>query len=281
MRLAYNEATCKIRSSLETDLDLCRKFRIRDIELRFDMLKQYLENHTETELVELFHGSCVTPITLNAIFDINFCSEKQWDYILEQLRFACHIGRLLDVHCVIVLPTVLKHPEVYTWQEIKENTISSLKNLAEFGSEDDMKIAFEPIGEAGRCVRSIREAWEIVSQIPDSKIGLALDAYNLYLYKGLKDVRDISLIDPERIFIVHINDAADIPIERLGTFDRRIPGDGVIDVESFVREINTAGYQGAYSIEILNQEYWTRDPWKLFKEAYKKTWKILSRIEKE
>ena len=282
MRLAYNEATCKLRSSLEQDLDMCESHGIREIELRFDMLDRYLETHSQEELAALFRARNVRPITLNAIFDVNFCGDAQWDSIVSQFRRACELGSLLDVNCVIVLPSLMEGRALTPWETILEDSVRNLRALANLGRESGMRIAFEPIGDLRRCVRSIRESWEVVRRIDDPAVGLALDAYNLYLHRGLVDVEDILRIDAERIFIVHIDDAAaNVPLERLGTFDRALPGDGAIDLTSFVRAIDATGYTGAYSIEILNQEYWKRPPESLFAEAVEKIKKALVCIERK
>lgn len=44
MKLGINEATCKENSSLELDLQLCEKYHYDYIEIRLDMLKDYLKN---------------------------------------------------------------------------------------------------------------------------------------------------------------------------------------------------------------------------------------------
>lgn len=282
MRLAYNEATCKQRSSLEQDLDLCVKHGVQEIELRFDMLDRYLESHSREQLAALLRAKDVRPITLNAIFNINFCDEAQWNSIQAQFRRACEFGSLLGANCVIILPSVMEGGQLPPWESILDDTVRNLKALAKLGGETGMRIAFEPIGDPSRCVRSIRESWEVVRRIDDPSIGLALDAYNLYLHRGLADVEDILQIDPERIFIVHVDDANEnVPLNRLGTFDRVLPGDGAIDLNSFVRAIDETGYAGAYSVEILNQEYWRLPPEALFAEAIEKTKKALSCIERK
>ncbi|NLF29180.1 MAG: sugar phosphate isomerase/epimerase [Clostridiales bacterium] len=280
MRLAYNQATCRKKSSLEGDLELCERHGIPEIELRFDMLEQYLQSHTERELAALFLKSPVKPITLNAIFDINDRSVSQWAEIEAKFRFACRIGELLDVHCVIALPSPLEGGLPPAREKIAEDCVRSLARLAALGRPHGMRIAFEPVGT--RCVGGIRDAWEIVRAANDPDIGLAVDAYNLYQHRGLKDIADISLVNPGKIFIVHLDDAdKGLPYDRLGTFDRVLPGDGAIDLPAFVRAVDATGYAGAYSIEILNQGYWEREPESLFAEACEKTRRLLALCERK
>lgn len=229
----------------------------------------------------LFLESGIEPITLNAIFNINFCDAVQWRSIEEQFQFACKIGRLLDVHCVIVLPSEREDREKIGWEAIRADTVRNLKKMADAGRGEGMRIAFEPVGARERCVRSLREAWEVVSAVDDPLVGLALDAYNLFLCERLEDVEDILQMDPERIFIVHVDDAdAAVPHSQLGTFDRELPGKGAIDLHRFIGKLIEVGYKGPYSMEILNKSYWQRDVESLFRETYERTAALLEDVER-
>ena len=55
LKLGFNEATCKENSSVEKDLALCEKYGYDYIELRLDMLKDYLKTHTVDELLQIVH----------------------------------------------------------------------------------------------------------------------------------------------------------------------------------------------------------------------------------
>ncbi len=50
LKLGYNEATCKENSTVENDLLLCEKYGYDYIELRLDMLQEYLKTHTVDDL---------------------------------------------------------------------------------------------------------------------------------------------------------------------------------------------------------------------------------------
>ena len=275
MKLGYNQATCKGCSSLETDLMLCEKYGIEHIELRFDMIRAYLENHSKQDLKALFDDHPVQPVTLNAIFDINFLSKTHWNQMLELFDFAHEIGQLLSVRNVLVLPTEFPEPPRMPWNQIVDDCVHVLNALADRGA-GDMRIAFEPIGAVGRCVRSIAQANEVIRAVNRKDVGLAVDAYNLYQYDAFNDIDDLRLLDPKSIFIVHINDAnLAIPFDRLATFDRVMPGDGSIDVAKFIEAINSTGYDGVYSIELLNLDYWKREAQDVFLDALQKTRKYI------
>ena len=67
LKLGYNEATCKENSTVENDLLLCEKYGYDYIELRLDMLQEYLKTHTVDDLKAFFAKSHIShPLSLNA-----------------------------------------------------------------------------------------------------------------------------------------------------------------------------------------------------------------------
>ena len=68
MKIGFNEATARDCSSLEKDILLCDAVGFESIELRIDMLKTYLENHTKAQLTTLLNSVRVRPVNLNAVY---------------------------------------------------------------------------------------------------------------------------------------------------------------------------------------------------------------------
>ena len=75
LKLGYNEATCKENSTVERDLALCEKYGYDYIELRLDMLKDYIQTHTVEDLKAFFAKSHLRPVAVGSIENINFCNE--------------------------------------------------------------------------------------------------------------------------------------------------------------------------------------------------------------
>ena len=68
MKLSYNEATAKDCSTLEKDLILCDKFGFDYIEIRLDMLKEYLKSNTINDLKRFFLEHRLKPHAFNALY---------------------------------------------------------------------------------------------------------------------------------------------------------------------------------------------------------------------
>jgi sugar phosphate isomerase/epimerase len=62
-------------------------------------------------------------------------------------------------------------------------------------------------------------------------------------------------------YLFHINDAEDIPLERLHVlYNRVFPGEGVANAEAWVRAAIQSGYRGYFSLEIFQQQVWDMSP---------------------
>ncbi len=58
----------------------------------------------------------------------------------------------------------------------------------------------------------------------------------------------------------HFNDAPASPHQFEQTdADRVYPGDGILPLNAFLRDLDAIGYEGFLSLELFNPGYWTRD----------------------
>lgn len=276
MKLCYNLNTSmnvpleeNIKALAASDFDAC--------EINFTMAEDYLKNHTMDELKALIKGSGLKVITLNAIFETSFASEEEWERIYKEFDFVCELGTAFDCHAVVVLSGERKNLTApVTKEEIYADSVKVLNRLADRGKATGMNIGYEPVGDM--IVGDITSTWEIVQKVNRPEVGLVPDAFNLFLYDLNSDVDKIRDIDPEKITIVHINDAEDIPFTYIDQDHRCMPGDGRIDVMRYLEAVKATGYDGYVSVEILSPELWKKSAGELIKEAYEKTSALLAKL---
>lgn len=271
MKLGMNEATCKENSTLEQDLKLCEKYHYDYIEIRLDMLKDYLQHHSVAELQAFFDASNVKPYAFNSIEDINFCTEGQWAKVVELFTFACEIGQKIGNPYIVVVPTVDDAMLNKTDKEIFEDSVKALRKLSGIAAPYGMKLAFEPIGNPRWCVRNLEQCMDIINAVERKNVGVALDAFNLFLYNKLQNIDSLELVPVEKIFVYHIDDSEDLPLSILDHCHRLFPGDGVIPLKAITQKLHEKGYDGIASVEIFRPEYWTMDPDDVFRLAAEKT----------
>ncbi|MDO5548765.1 MAG: sugar phosphate isomerase/epimerase [Eubacteriales bacterium] len=260
MKLGFNEATCMKRSNVETDLRECEKHGYDFIELRLDMLQDYLTRHTLDDLKEFFQTRHLKPYALNAIDYLNFQTISGWNEVKRLFLFACEVARAINNPYIIVCPTRSDEMLFKTEEDTFIDTIHNMRELADIAMEYGVKLALEPVGEKNRCCRSLRQAYEIVQELDMDHVGLTLDCFNFYLHDKCSDIEYIRKIPKEKLFVFHINDAEDHPLGILEHCHRVMPGDGCIPVKEICNILKEIGYDGIASIELFRKEYWNMEP---------------------
>ena len=162
MKIGYNEATAMKKSNLELDLKYCEKYNYDYIEIRLDMLQDYLKTHTVDDLKAFFKGSHLKPYSFNSIEDINFCTEEEWKERMELFKFACEMSQELNVPYIVVVPTMGDNMKDYTEEQVFEDSVKVLRELSDFARPYGVKLGFEPIDDERWCVKTVKQSWDIV-----------------------------------------------------------------------------------------------------------------------
>lgn len=259
LKLCFNEATCKQNSSVERDLELCGKYGYDYIELRLDMLKEYFKTHTIDDLKAFFSKSRLKPFAFNSIEDINFNTPAQWEKLVELFTFGCEVAQAIGNPYMIVVPTMGPDMDRKTEQEVFEDSVKVLNQLADIAEPYGVCCSFEPIGDRRWCCNSLRQAWEIVQAVNRDSVGLTVDCINFYMHDKCADLEYIRKIPKEKLFVYHINDCEDLPLRVLDHCHRIMPGKGCIPVAEISKAVMDTGYGGPVCLELFRPEYWNMD----------------------
>jgi 2-keto-myo-inositol isomerase len=80
-----------------------------------------------------------------------------------------------------------------------------------------------------------------------------------HLFKGGSDFRSLSLIGGSAIHVMHLNDyPGTVPRETMQDKDRVYPGEGIAPLDQIIRQLRANGFQGVFSLELFNPDYWQR-----------------------
>ncbi|MGL6202637.1 MAG: sugar phosphate isomerase/epimerase family protein [Lachnospiraceae bacterium] len=275
LKLGYNEATCKENSNVLRDLELCEKNGYDYIELRLDMLKEYLKYHTLDELKKFFEKSKIKPFALNSIENINFCSEQEWTELVNLFTFACIVAKAIDNPYIIVVPTMTDDICTKDEKEVFDDSVAVLNKLADIAEPYGVKLSFEPIGDRRWCCNSMRQALEIVQAVDRDSVGMTVDCINFYMHDKAADVDFIKKIPKEKLFVFHINDCEDLPLGILDHCHRLMPGLGAIPVAEIAEAVKAVGYDGPACLELFRPEYWNMDAAEVIKMGAETTRRFL------
>lgn len=270
MKLSINEATCMKNSSLALDLELAEANGYDFIEIRIDMLRDYLVEHSLQDLKEFFDHHHLKPAGYNSIEDINFATKEQWQQIFEDLDLVGQVSQVIGGDIIVCVPTINKAP-VDNQGKIFEDSVEALRKIEKYTRKYHLKIAFEPIGSKSCCVRSMEEAYRIIQEVDLPNVGLVIDAFNLFLFDSWKDIHSLKAISIDKIFCYHIDDSDNLPLQVLDHANRLFPGNGVIPLEEISDQLKKKGYTGICSLELFNPSYWQMDPADVFKIGAEKT----------
>lgn len=284
MKTSYNEATAKGCSSLALDLELCEAAGFDYIEIRLDMLSDYLKEHTLKELAAFFKTSRLKPHALNALYVYpEFLGEQddqaRREALLAEFNQGLEAAKAIGSHYFIIVPPLQRDPAggpfVGTREETFKNCVRILKELGEMSRAYDVNLCFELVGFDRSSVRTVEEADAIVRAVDMDNVGFVFDSYNIYLNGRTNDFSTMGQVQRSKIFAVHMMSGKDVPDEEMGQDKRCFPDEGVVDIGNFLENLKKTGYDGMVSIETFNPEYWAKDPKWVIDTAYKATRSML------
>jgi 2-keto-myo-inositol isomerase len=263
MKLSFNGATT-MKADLPTDIRASAAAGFDYVEIWAAKLRRYLREHSTGDLKKLFDDNRIQPLSINSIEHITFRAERDYDRIKAECDQLCAIAAALDCPYVVVVPGKLPPREV-TRDQITNESVRVLNELSEIAGPHDVSLGFEFLGQTDCSVQTLDLADEIVERVNRNNIGLVLDAF--HFYAGGSTIEMIEALDPKRLFIFHIDDAEDLPPEKLTDAHRLLPGIGILPLREIINAFRRIGYDANASVELFRPEYWERDPFEFAHEA--------------
>jgi 2-keto-myo-inositol isomerase len=257
MKFAINQATL-MKTSTDVFLDAISKAGFKGVELRRDETFFYLNNHSIDDLNKLLKEKDLQCITFNAIELFSLCSEIEFQKIYEYTEKLMNIGNHIGCDTIIAVPSFIDDPSLSN-KKIKKKTVKRLKILANLADKYNFKLGFEPLGFTNCSVRKINFALEIINNRDLPEMGLVIDTFHFFL--GEHSINDLETIPIEKLWLIHINDAIEKPLNELQDYDRVLPQQGFFNLELFVNKIKLIGYDNWLSLELFNEQLWKNDPY--------------------
>lgn len=271
MKIALNGATT-MYADLETDIKAASAAGYDLIELWKSKLLKYLESHTAEELKSALANARLKPWSINSIEHISFRSEEDYEKIKAECRQLAEIAKAIDCPYIVVVPGKL--PKNSTEDSLIEGSITALNDLADIAESFGVGLAFEFLGQTDCSVQTLDLAKKIVEKVDRSSVGLVIDSF--HFYAGNSTFEAIDTLDPDKLFIFHINDSEDLPRETLTDAERLYPGKGILPLGEMKRRLDGIGYDRMVSIEIFRPEYWEQDPFEVARIAKESTERVLN-----
>ncbi len=254
-RFGFNGASTG-PADLLTDVRVAHEANYDALEIRDTKLRAYLEAEGSLPtLRERLIQAGLEAISLNTIEDSTLRTEIGQKIVLEKCRILCDVAAALACPFVVAVPSPLRRTDA---AQVPAKTVEALRAAAAVAKPYGVRIGFEFLGFADCSVNTLGAAREIVEAVNDPAVGLVIDAFHFYVGGSTWEMLD--QVDPARLFLVHLDDAENVPREQLTDAHRLLPGDGVIPLRDLVHRLHALGYNGVYSVELFRPDYWKWDP---------------------
>ena len=247
----------------EQSLQIASKAGFSGIGLRFNLIRDYLNSgHTFAEVKTLLNESKLQATEMGFLSGWMFKggiplagkrgrTGETDQQLIEEMEFLFLVTKELGSPPITALAELNETGSI-------QNAIKEFAWLCDQANKHGLKLMLEFAGSAPQINRT-KAAWELVKESGKKNAGLLLDSFLMFM-KDLH-LEDLELLPTDRIFTVHVSDAIGKPKSELNMLkDRLIPGEGVIPLVPFLKEIKRKGYDGYYTIEIFNEAYQKKDP---------------------
>jgi 2-keto-myo-inositol isomerase len=262
MELGLNGATT-LKADLATDIAVAGRAGFEFVEIWAAKLMGYLERGGLPALRRDLKRAGVEAATLNSVEHVTFNDPSGHIRMLEDFQRFCRVAEAINAETVIVVPS--PRPKGVSLASIERESVRVLRELSRIARPYGVRLAYEFLGFADCTVNTLAQCAEIVDKVARPNVGLVLDTF--HFFAGGSTVASIREVNPEKIFIVHINDVERAPRRKMHDALRLYPGKGILPLARILRALKAIGYAGGFSIEIFRPQYWNRPPLQVAREA--------------
>jgi len=270
MKIALNGATT-MHADLMTDIKAASAAGFDLLEIWSAKLYKFLEDRTPAELKILLAEHNLQPYSINSIEHVTFRTAEDYAEVKVECETLSRIAGEIGCAYIVVVPGLM--PENGTKEQVVEESVRVLNELADIAEPYAVSLAFEFLGQTDCSVQTLDLCNEIVEKVNRPSIGNVIDTF--HFYAGSSTFEAIDSMKPEKLFIFHINDAEDLPKEQLTDAHRLYPGTGILPIREIKKHFDKIGYDRMVSIEIFRPEYWNEDPYEVAKKAKAATEEVL------
>ncbi len=269
MLACLNTATTRGKP-LADDIRLCGRYGFEGIEIDTGKLDEFLADRTVSELRGLLDDCAVQCAGLMAFAFRPFGDREEQ---LERIRRYGPICRELGGE--ILLSFIAEPPpEGLGREEAIDRAAVAAVAYAAAAQASGCRVALEPIGGAS-FMATPAEALAIVEAAAHPAPGIMVDTF--HSWKSGVGPEAVAQLPGERVLIVHINDAEDLPPEQSTDANRLYPGLGVLPLHGYLDALRGIGYDGFLSVEIFRPEYWAEEHATIIRRAKEQLDSVMKR----
>jgi sugar phosphate isomerase/epimerase len=244
--------------NIKTDIRLAREAGYEALEIVEMKLLRYLDMGFEAkELNPLFNAYDIRPLCINALKEVERVEPKEREALMIEAERLCAAAE------VIGCPTIQLVPfcglEGRPWDEVLELTARNVADIADIGKRHGVRFQLEPI--AWSPIHSLAQSLELMEAAGRDNVGMVIDFWHLWAGEETTP-DDVAQLSSSQIYGIHFCDGKrHVPGTEWVEVDLRgyLPGEGDIPVQEWVDAVQSTGFDGVWSCELLSPRHWEWD----------------------
>jgi 2-keto-myo-inositol isomerase len=259
MKACLNQDTLRTTPT-ETFIQIARKAGFDAIELTIDKVEPIIAKGSLESLREEIAEQELAVASINGPENFNLLSDAEFQSTLSQTRDLASAAKEIGCDLLVPVPAPMK-PGLSRTATISQ-TVEALTRLADVCGE--IKLGLEFLGMHECSVNNLETAVEVTSRVGRPNVGLVIDSFHMYVSES--PFTEIAA-NIQKTFIVHVNDSEPGSLRTLTDANRVFPGEGSINLTELRQVLETSGYDGFISLELLRPAYWEEDPERIAKKG--------------
>lgn len=260
-----------------TEVRLAKEVGFDGIEIIETKLLRYIENFGSIQyLKDALDESEIQPVCINAIKNVEVQAESELKSVLKQAEILSSAAQKLGCPTIQLVPFCSL--DDLPLEKAIELTAKNVKTIAKIGQEYGIRFQLEPI--AFSAIHSLKDSLRLINLVDEPNVGMVIDFWHLWA-GGATNPDDVAKLDRSMIFGVHFCDGkkkAEGAAWDEATLRSYLPGDGDIDIPSWVGAVKQTGYDGSWSSELYSPKYWEYDLYDIARETLVRMQRYVSPI---
>lgn len=148
------------------------------------------------------------------------------------------------------------------------------RELMDMGEELGIVVAIEFVGFL-KGIHTLGQAAAIAVEADHPKACIVGDTF--HIYRGGSTYKGVTRLQGASFAVCHFNDVPkDPPQFELKDAHRIYPGDGILPLPQFLRDLWATGFRGPLSLEIFNAEEWKKSPYDVARVGIEKVRAVIA-----
>jgi sugar phosphate isomerase/epimerase len=255
-----------LHSNAVTQLRIAHETGFTALELLPEHLFRYLEHGGTLERYKALMRQYEIDIScMNALKGIGCHQPEARQQLLAQAEKICHAAQQLD--CPVVQIMALNEIDALSAEQRSQVLTENISQIARIGQRYGIKFQIEVV--AFTPFNSLKQGLAIIEAVGAENVGVVIDFWHLYA-GGDTQPEEVAALDPAVIYGVHFCDGRRLmPGEK---WDERVqrdyqPGEGEVDLASWVAAVKASGYDGVWCPELLSPTHWEDDLWQIARDS--------------